>query len=536
MWDVKILTRLMIMIKDLQLQASKKVLFLPSSAAFGLFKAWGIGRWFLGLLGSFLGLQGIMYHDPYLGGKALVSLGVYPGRARRGDLRADSDATGDWLTFVKRPKADDTVVQNKYPELLSKGNRLDNKLFKDKIPYDVRDTPLNFMFTEYDVEMSFLPKEPLNNFSTGSPSSSINKENPVVNVEPLGSVNPDQLVENSTDSKGSPVREQAMVVASGSVAEKIKDQKCRIRGTTKAPIKCKLATSSPLPRVTRQKSSHDIASTTKAKVESSSYLTIFDDDAEGFPKAFELKTPLDYHLLISNITPLAWKCQLDNQSAEELLDLHDSCYARLVLFDNVVNRRSRKLLKVVDQVKGKYEIIKEREKDREEKCKELEAKCEVAMADFDKNPAVIVLCQKIRYRLAKIKKHQGNLDKMLLESQKWVGYKENLVTLELKVDSLEGEKARLEGVETQIRQEVDDVKRDSFDSNEDEVVPKVEDVSLVDGVFDGALGGDGDEDIVIGEGEEEEEKCDEDDKENDEGDHYLIKECWIVLEKYGYRK
>ncbi|GJW55253.1 hypothetical protein Tco_0099338 [Tanacetum coccineum] len=39
-----------------------------------------------------------------------------------------------------------------------------------------------------------------------------------------------------------------------------------------------------------------------------------------------------------------------------------------------------------------------------------------------------------------------------------------------------------------------------FDSKEDGVVPKVEDVSLVDGVFDGALGGDRDEDFAIGEG------------------------------------
>ncbi|GKA16920.1 hypothetical protein Tco_0696757, partial [Tanacetum coccineum] len=38
-----------------------------------------------------------------------------------------------------------------------------------------------------------------------------------------------------------------------------------------------------------------------------------------------------------------------------------------------------------------------------------------------------------------------------------------------------------------------------FDSNKDEVVPKVDDVSLVDGVFEGAFGGDGDEDFVIGE-------------------------------------
>nr|GEV80672.1 hypothetical protein [Tanacetum cinerariifolium] len=42
-----------------------------------------------------------------------------------------------------------------------------------------------------------------------------------------------------------------------------------------------------------------------------------------------------------------------------------------------------------------------------------------------------------------------------------------------------------------------------FDSKEDEVVPKVEDVSLVDGVFDGALGGDGYEDFAIEEGEKE---------------------------------
>ncbi|GKD72378.1 hypothetical protein Tco_1330660, partial [Tanacetum coccineum] len=39
-----------------------------------------------------------------------------------------------------------------------------------------------------------------------------------------------------------------------------------------------------------------------------------------------------------------------------------------------------------------------------------------------------------------------------------------------------------------------------FDLNEDEVVSKVDDVSLVDGVFEGAFGVDGDEDFVIREG------------------------------------
>ncbi|GKC03660.1 hypothetical protein Tco_0995270, partial [Tanacetum coccineum] len=43
-----------------------------------------------------------------------------------------------------------------------------------------------------------------------------------------------------------------------------------------------------------------------------------------------------------------------------------------------------------------------------------------------------------------------------------------------------------------------------FDLKEEEVVPKVDDVSLVDGVFDGAFGGDGDEDFVIGKGLDDE--------------------------------
>nr|GEW46253.1 hypothetical protein [Tanacetum cinerariifolium] len=35
---------------------------------------------------------------------------------------------------------------------------------------------------------------------------------------------------------------------------------------------------------------------------------------------------------------------------------------------------------------------------------------------------------------------------------------------------------------------------------EEEVVPNVEEVSLVDGVFNGAFGGDGEEEVVMGEG------------------------------------
>ncbi|GKB14359.1 hypothetical protein Tco_0848282 [Tanacetum coccineum] len=66
-----------------------------------------------------------------------------------------------------------------------------------------------------------------------------------------------------------------------------------------------------------------------------------------------------------------------------------------------------------------------------------------------------------------------------------------------------------------------------YSTKEDEVIPRVEDVCLVDGVFDGALGGDGDGDFARGDveamEEEEEEEYDKDDEENEEDDYYLIK-------------
>ncbi|GJV40735.1 hypothetical protein Tco_1419175 [Tanacetum coccineum] len=57
---------------------------------------------------------------------------------------------------------------------------------------------------------------------------------------------------------------------------------------------------------------------------------------------------------------------------------------------------------------------------------------------------------------------------MLLEGQKWAGYKKNLATFESKIAMLEDEKSRLEEVETWLRQEVVDAKHDRA-----EVVSKV---------------------------------------------------------------
>ncbi|GKD83151.1 hypothetical protein Tco_1349990 [Tanacetum coccineum] len=63
------------------------------------------------------------------------------------------------------------------------------------------------------------------------------------------------------------------------------------------------------------------------------------------------------------------------------------------------------------------------------------------MTEFEKNPVVVALQEKISALSTEVKEHKLNLDRMMLESQKWAGYQQSLSTLESKVTSLVAEKA-----------------------------------------------------------------------------------------------
>ncbi|GKB22711.1 hypothetical protein Tco_0862112 [Tanacetum coccineum] len=131
-----------------------------------------------------------------------------------------------------------------------------------------------------------------------------------------------------------------------------------------------------------------------------------------------------------NVTPLAWKGFLDNHLDVDLLD---------------------ELLKVIEKLRGEADVMRARELAREEECEGLRAKCEAAMTDFDKNPAVLLLREKMSSLAAEAKEHKGNLDRLMLESQKWSGYQVSLLALESKVASLEAKKANLEATEALLR-------------------------------------------------------------------------------------
>ncbi|GJT72743.1 hypothetical protein Tco_1032029 [Tanacetum coccineum] len=160
-------------------------------------------------------------------------------------------------------------------------------------------------------------------------------------------------------------------------------------------------------------------------------LLMVSNDDEVLPDIFKLKDANACHLKNSAITLSVWKNQLDNHLYVKLMDLHDCCYARQAVVDNVVNRRPQELLQVIEKIRGECDVVKEREKAREEECEELRIKCEATMTDFEKNPTA--------------------------------GYQVSLLTLESKVASLEAKKTRLETIEASLWQEVDDVKRDRME-------------------------------------------------------------------------
>nr|GEZ01694.1 hypothetical protein [Tanacetum cinerariifolium] len=239
----------------------------------------------------------------------------------------------------------------------------------------------NFIYTEDDEDLTFLPKEPSSGIGIGSPSVSANTEPLKANEEP-----DIQPVKVTTDYGENPKPE-----------------------SSRPPVKRKLAFGSSTSRATHEK--------TSSSKDDAPFLTVFDDE-EGLPDVLDLKDANACHIKISAITPLAWKNHLDNHLDLELLDLHDRYYARQAVADNAVNRSSRELLQVIKKLRGGCDVMRSRERARDEECEGLRVKCEAVTTDFEKNPIVVALREKISALFTESKEHKLSLDKMMLESQK----------------------------------------------------------------------------------------------------------------------
>ncbi|GKB24745.1 hypothetical protein Tco_0864146, partial [Tanacetum coccineum] len=222
------------------------------------------------------------------------------------------------------------------------------------------------------------------------------------------------------------------IVHSETISNYIKKEttpKCKTRGGSSRPlVKRKLAFRSSSSRVVRTK--------TSASKDDTPIVSISEDDEGkfsvhlvlsegidllihplsslyvllGLPNCFELKDANACHLKISAITPPTWK----------------------------VNKRAREFLQVIEKMSGEADVIKAR-------------------------ILVLALREKISSLTIDVKEHKGNLDRMMLKSQKWAGYQVTLLTLKSKVDSIKAEKAKLEAVEVSLLREVEELKQDRRD-------------------------------------------------------------------------
>ncbi|GKE04790.1 hypothetical protein Tco_1396808, partial [Tanacetum coccineum] len=184
---------------------------------------------------------------------------------------------------------------------------LDSKSFKDKLPLNIEENPYfyrlgryptsvrviddpilflaglkpswefgqqrpaiimafrNFIYTEDDDDLAFLPKEPSLGFGIGSPSASVNTEPPKDVEEP--EIQPAEVTADSGESPKAGV----FVVHPGSVAARIKERKCKTRGGSPRPsVKRKLASGSSSSRAMRAKNS--------ASKDDAPFLPISNDD------------------------------------------------------------------------------------------------------------------------------------------------------------------------------------------------------------------------------------------------------------------
>nr|GEZ91062.1 hypothetical protein [Tanacetum cinerariifolium] len=127
--------------------------------------------------------------------------------------------------------------------------------------------------------------------------------------------------------------------------------------------------------------------------------------------------------------------------------------SRAAIVDNTVNMRACKFLYVIEKMSGEANVIKAKERSREEECEGLRVKCEAAMAEFDQNPAVLDLWENISSLTVDVKEHK------------------------------EADKVRLDAVKASLRREVKELKKDRRD-----VVSKVVPYVTIELVYSDELG------------------------------------------------
>ncbi|GJZ91718.1 hypothetical protein Tco_0663783 [Tanacetum coccineum] len=252
----------------------------------------------------------------------------------------------------------------------------------------------SFMMEGIDGEFHFLPREDTENQGGDSPSVSVNKETLATYVEPLNVVAHSQFAENMADSDDTSLEKDEVILIDRSVAKKVKNRKVSASSKVAGKRNRLLIR---LRGGRRAKKTHKVLpQASKAAGEPSDPLDVDSDpDIHEFPSAKELKDSTYFSWVVAHVTPPSWKHHLKETSLDKLCDIHDKAYMWKVVLDNVMNRTTRELMSTLSEARAACDTIQEREKEKDKAYAELEAKCNDALRDLDKNPLVLDLRAKI---------------------------------------------------------------------------------------------------------------------------------------------
>ncbi|GJU54734.1 reverse transcriptase domain-containing protein [Tanacetum coccineum] len=321
--------------------------------------------------------NGLIYHDLYLGEKALVE---------RENVGFDLTKSNLRPRFVKDLTA--KGVGLRVVDFHTGNHRKDGFTLLETI------RRLN-----YSADNQYSTRGGANDEGSSPSTKSVSNEAPVIDAEPLTAVHPSEFAKNIGDSNNAPSENDEITLIGHSVASKAQTRKVAF-GDASDPM--------------------DVNS---------------DPNIHEFPSAKELKGFVDYHWVVSHVTPPPWKQHLKEISLEKLRNIHDKAYMQQAILENMEVEKDKAYIK-------------------------LERKCNEALQDLDKNHLVLDMRYEINTLQGQVDMLHGEYSRLVLEEKKWVNYEQTLSILRSNVEGLENERERLKSSETQLLQEIDRLRQD----------------------------------------------------------------------------
>ncbi|GJS06349.1 hypothetical protein Tco_0363145 [Tanacetum coccineum] len=309
------------------------------------------------------GLPRTVYHDLYLGGKALAE-------KENVGLRVADSHTGnhpeDDFTPLETIRRSYSIIREKIPfeferetfepereayggepsvdllrPFLNLGRTGDWLIFSNKGGVDVPKAlikPVTYleywkemdfssiMIQGVDGEFNFLPEGGFDDNQGSFSAKSMNKKTPIINAEPISVVLPANVADNIIDSNNTPSDDELSLVHPPPTSS--------LPEARRAPVQASKVASDTL---------------TPLDVDS-------DPDIHGKFK------PL--YGVVAHVTPPSWKQHLRDISIEQLCDIHDRASIRQAVLNNMLNGRTRDLISALNKARASCDAIREREREK----------------------------------------------------------------------------------------------------------------------------------------------------------------------------